>query len=191
MWEDGVSLGPTSHSVLDVPQKHNDTLTNMGLSALRPKQNSSATLVILLLLVWQSVWNPEGRGPTYLLVHIYTELIHLPCSSLKRQTKSAPFSSPNQKLFTATDLPYMLGTTWHVLVIILGKICCFRWTVSLSISLCENDCITRTSEKDFKASFFFSFFLKLATQILWKALPKTSFVEGEFLHDSDRIQKRN
>lgn len=36
--ENGASLGPTPHSVKEVPQKHNDTLTHMGLSPPLPTQ---------------------------------------------------------------------------------------------------------------------------------------------------------
>lgn len=54
--------------------------------------------------------------------------------------------------------PAFLGTTRHVLVIIRCILCCYRWSLSRSLikAFSETDCITRTSEKDFKASFFSS-----------------------------------
>lgn len=52
---------------------------------------------ISLLFSWQSVKNPEGRPSTYLLVHIYAVSLINPPTSLKHQTESIRFDSPNHR----------------------------------------------------------------------------------------------
>lgn len=63
-WKDGARLGPTPHSVQEVPQKHNDTLTDMGLSALwlRPKHCSPLLLIHFSLVLMAVSLKPWREG---------------------------------------------------------------------------------------------------------------------------------
>lgn len=119
MWKDGASLGPTPHSVLEVPQKHNDTLTNMGLSAfwLRPKPLSSSTSTLLLLVLMAVSLKPWREGLNLWIGPRYTVLssIRLPEISDQNPFILVKTTSPSWPI----HLPYMLGTTRHILVIIL------------------------------------------------------------------------
>lgn len=118
-----------SHTVFKkVPQKHNDTLTNMGLSALRPKQHAP----LLLLLSWQSSGTLKvGALPNY-------------WSAFPWNVRQNVFDSAVQ----TTRSTFMLGTTWRVLVIILC------WLLSQMVRIITSQGHQRRTSR----LFFFFFF---------------------------------
>lgn len=157
MWKDGASLGPTPHSVLRGPTKAHWYTDKHGTFST-PTQTKALLCSSAFIFSWQSVFNSEGKISNYLLVHCY--LVTLITQQPPWNTKQHPFNA------TAENLkPSLLST-------LLIRWACPRdnslltpWYQMASViptdkSLSENDCITRTSEKDFKA-FSWSWQLKM------------------------------
>ena len=95
------------HTVFkEVPQKHNDTLTDMGLSALRlrPKHYSLLLLLFHFSLVLNGSQSKTLKGvalPIYWSTFSYLSLIHLPGTTNKIQLilQSKPQSSSRPSTF--------------------------------------------------------------------------------------------
>lgn len=144
------------HTVFkEVPQKHNDTLTNMGLSALSAQTKAPSPPPDFAFISCshgsQSETPKAGRRATYwsifTLVHIYSGTFHP--SSLK------PYSSSQSK---SSMLSTKKCPCNNFLLPLL-----YQMSFSPIISLLSGkDCILWTSVNDLKALFLI---LKLKTQI--------------------------
>lgn len=165
MWKDGASLGPTPHSVLRGPTKAHWYTDKHGTFST-PTQTKALLCSSAFICSWQSVFNSEGKISNYLLVHRY--LVTLITQQPPWNTKQHPFNTTAENLKPYRYPPYLYAGRVLVIILLLTP-----WYQMASVIPTD-----KSHKKDIREGLQ-GFFLKLATQHVWKALPKKSFT-GKF-----------